>query len=579
MKFLSKIFGRKEQQRGLKELAGVGFGTNKDWPLQSLTDDADVWMNAYACIGRVRDLFKSNSFYQSYRETLWSNVLGSDGIMLRMRVKEKEDRIVQNPDEKSAIRAHEERYNRVMEWVATKEGREFKQRQFLRTIGSNGSTRASVKVGDPDIYANTLIERRWKEWQRSQYCDVRGTRNYSTIRQLRLISAVRDGDFFIRMVMTPQVNKFGFSLQLINGEWCDRFFNATLDSGNVVRMGIEYQFSDWGLGRVVAYHFIKRHPQDWQYSANGFTFSTSAQSPFHERIPADEIIHYARAVDAEGTRPYPWVASTIQKSRQLDQAMLAEVIAWRQAACKTGYLYSDVDPDGGMAGVKVTDPSSLPVQQASPGGIYGLPWGVKFQAHDPTHPNASVEEFQKAAKQDLCAGMVGSNYSTMANDYEAINFSAGRLQRLDTNESNKLLQAFDIEYAENKIFEKWLEWSLITRAIPLPMAKYEKFNSKIFQGRRWRGVDDVKEAQAAALRVANKISSYTRENADIGNDFEEIALEQAEDKMILEAFGINPLTTAETPVQAPEDDEEDEVENEPSAAEKKPKKSKALARK
>lgn len=581
LKSLRNIFGgKKAGTRGYAEAAGVG-GINSDWPLNFQTEDADLWQNAYALTSRVRDLFKTNPLYVAYRDSLWAQVFGAEGIMLRMRVKENEDRVVHSPDEKSAIEQHERRFNRVMEWKASKHGREFTHRAFLHVTGQNGSTRATVKIGDPDIFANLIVERRWKEWQRAEFCDVRGTRNYHTLRQLRLIGAVRDGDIFIRMIKTPNVNKFGFTLRMINAEWCDRFYNVTLENGNVIRMGIEYEFTPWGIGKVVAFHFIKRQPRDWQYNSYGLLgFSNRGVSTMHDRVPAEEIIHYARATDPEATRPAPWVASTITPSRQLDQAMIAEVVAWREAACKTGTYWSDVVPEGGVPdGI---DPrAKLRESRMGPGDREALPYGVKYQQNDPTHPNASVEEFVKAAKQHITSGMPAANYSTLANDYGAINFSAGRLQRLDTNEINMQLQRFDIDYAENKIFENWLEMSLLTGVVPLPNSKFEKYNNKEFQGRRWQGVDPMKDANASATDVANHFSSRTRECSFRGVDFEAIAFECAEEEMLLEMLGLKTEMTVETPavqVAAVDEPTDPPAGDTPTAVKPKPKKSRSKSR-
>jgi lambda family phage portal protein len=554
---------KQQSERGLQALATVGAA---DWPVSQVSEDADLWQNSYALVSRVRDLFRTNPLYVAYRETLWANLFGAEGIMLRSTVKEQEDRVIHTPDEERTIRAYEERRNRVLEWCASKAGVEFKRQTFLRVHGQNGTRQATVKVGDPDIYARMRIESAWAEWQRKEFCDVRGTRSYRTQRQLRAISAVRDGDCFIRMVKAPGVNKFGFALQLINAEFCDRFYNATLDNGNIVRMGIEYQWSPWGLGKVVAYHFIRRQERDWQYGSPGF-FGYSAQkaSPLHDRIDASEIIHYARAVDSDATRPAPWVATTVPKARQLDQYELAEVIAAREQAKKIGYLYSDVVPEGGVDAANLPDPKSCVAQKPGPGQFWGLPYGVKAELLDPKHPNGNFESFRKAMLRSNVAGMPGANYSTMANDYEAINFSAGRLQRLDSNELWKVLQEFDIEYAETVIFENWLEMALMTQAIPLPMAKLQKFNAKKFQGRRWQGVDEIKEVTAAALRVANHFSSDQRECADKGLDFEDVLFEQAEANMLKEQMGINPLKTVETPAPAQTPDEEDDA-TEPTPA-------------
>jgi lambda family phage portal protein len=561
--------------RGYREAAAVGGGVNNDWPLSMLGEDSDVWQNAWALTSRVRDLFRTNPTYQSYRETFWANVYGSNGIMLRSTVKENEDRVVHSADEKKAIRAFEERRNRVLEWLDGKQGIEFKQRSFLDVQGTNGSRVATIKVGQPDVFARQLIERKWRDWQQAKYSDSRGTRDYHTQRLLRGISAVRDGDFFIRMIRDTSAgfrshNPYGFTLQMINAEWCDRFFNGQLPNGNEVRMGIEYQQNSWGLGKPVAYYFIKRQPNDWQFSIPGaFNFSSGN---LHVRIAADEVVHCARPVDAESTRPAPWVASTIPKARQLDQYELAEVIAARAQACKTGVLYSDIVPEGGTGGMEIDPKTSLPTQALSPGDIMALKYGVKYQEVNPTHPNGNAENFRKMMMRAQCAGMPGSSYPTMAHDYEAINFSAGRLARLDSNELFKMIQTWDISGAENTIFENWLETSLITGAIPLPLAKFDKFNSKTFQGRRWRGVDENKEATAAALRVANKFSSRTRENADVGNDFEEIVFELAEEEMLLESFGLSSMLTVEKPPKEIQYDEEEGVEDDATPTKKPAKK-------
>lgn len=546
-------------ERTYREVVSYG-GVNSDWQLSLVGQDSEVWQNAWALTSRVRDLFRCNSLYLAYQECVWSNVLGARGPLLRSAAKETEDRVVQDPQEKHFLQAHEERRNRVGEFYATKRGAEWQKEVWLAVTGHNGSSRAKVKVGALDVYANMLIQRRWEEWQRAQYCDTRQSRNYQTIRQIRLISAVRDGDFFIRMVRDPKVNKFGFSLQLINAEWCDRFLNTILPNGNEVRMGIEYQWSSWGIGKPVAYYFIKRQPMDWQFSIPGAFNMVPGE--LHQRVPAEEIVHYWRAVDAEQTRPAPWVASTIPASRQLDQAMLAEVIAWREAACKTGYYYSDMISD--QTPWPVDPKTKFPTEQMGPGDKRALPWGWKYQANDPKHPNADVADYRKASLQNIVAGMPGANYSTMANDYEAINYSAGQLQRLDSNENYMLLQRFDQDYGENPIFENWLEMALIMGAIPLPLAKFDKFNNKTFAYRSWRQVDEVKAATASALRVANHQSNDFIECENVGLSLVEVLEGQAEADMLKEQLGIQVAKTVQSgaPAIAPAEDAESAADDE-----------------
>ena len=87
----TRVVSEPLHERTYKELVSIG-GQNSDWGLSLLSEDSEVWQNAWALTSRVRDLFRCNPLYQAYRETLWANVLGSNGITLRMDITEDEER-------------------------------------------------------------------------------------------------------------------------------------------------------------------------------------------------------------------------------------------------------------------------------------------------------------------------------------------------------------------------------------------------------------------------------------------------------------------------------------------------------
>lgn len=572
---IKSLFSRKRKPnstRGYQFLSSIG-GQFSDWSLNVLGEDADVKQNIMTLRSRSRDLFKSNPYFVKYREELWANVFGEHGMALRMKVKETEDRVVHS-SEKAAIEIYEARRNRVLEWAATKTGQQLKRYRHF-----HDEQRAQIVAGQLDVFANKLIEDRFAEWKRAENCDIRGRRDYTALQQLRLLSAARDGDFFILKVRDSSpsagnpLNKFGFAIQLVNAEWVDPMLNITLDNGNVVRMGIEYQMNKWGLGKPVAFYFIRRHPSDWEWSSASSAFRF-VNGTTHDRIPAEDVIHYARFTDTDSTRPAPWIAPVIPKSRQLDSYELAEVIAARTSACKMGWFYSDLIPDS--ADIALPDPTEMDQRQikASPGGYHGLPHGIKIQESDPTHPNGNFEEFRKGMVRSICAGMPGANYNIIANDGEGVSYSTGRIFSLDDRELWKLIQRFDINTAERPIFEAWLEQALITKALPLPLAKFAKFNKPHFSGRRWDWVDPSKDAAAQREKLLLGITSRARLCDEAGVDFEDVLMEQAEEEMLIEQFGLNALSISSmqpTVPAEPEEEETDEDEDaDPKAKERQP---------
>lgn len=564
--------GPKLEERSFREILS---SAGSEWVTAGISIDAEVFQDVFGLRAAMRDLWRCNPYLAKYQEQLAANVFGENGIMLRSQVKETEDRVVYAEDEKWALIAHERRINRLREWAEKKTGTKIEQyRAFhladrLAERSSEAIIRgkATVEVGAPDVYARQRVESWWKEFQEARNCDIRKTRNYNTLRQIRLWSAARDGGHFIQLLRGSNINSFGFALRHINDEWVDHFYNATLENGNVVRMGIEYKMNEWGISEPVAYHFIKRMPRDWQTNPH---YAGSSQK-IRDRIPADQIIHYARVMDNESTRPAPWGVSMLGKVRQLDQYEIAEVIAARMQACVTGWLSSTVNPEGGTAGLPpVVDPRTAAADiTVAPGGLYGLPWGVEANFNNPTHPSGNFQNFRQGMGQSISAALPGGDYNILFNDLEGINFSAGRLGRLDTNEINKLLQRFDVDLAERPIFEAGLEMALLVGAIPLPLSKFKKFKNARFQGRRWAQVDEVKAVSAAALRIANKLSSRTRECAEDGVDFEDNAIELAEEEMLLEQLGLRMETTAQDPLPAPTKEEEDKEEGEQETGGKK----------
>jgi lambda family phage portal protein len=521
-----KAVAKPAETRGYRDVLGL-TGPYADWAMNFLSEDADLWQNQAVLRDRSRDLFKTDCYFRKYKEELFANVHGEDGLRLRMKVKEESDRVVYAADEKSFLDGHIARMERIRAHIVRK-GLELPGESFLR--GGYHRAKAMIQAGALDLYACTVIENAWKEWQRKEFCTMTGKLTYNETRNLRLLAAARDGDFFIRKI-EANVNKFGFSLQLINSEWCDFNLNvAKTERGTSIRMGVE--MDDWG--RPIAYHFIKKDPWSWQYGQPGWNL---AASKGHERIEAKEIIHYVRHEFGDSTRGAPWTAAVIQKSRQLDKFEEAEVIAARVAACKMGFLESDLMPEGGQ--FAEPDPCKKPTDwDMSPGGAQGLPFGVKFKEWNPNHPTQNFDAFRRGMLRSWCAGLPGADYNVIANDLENINFSAGRLGRLDTNEMWKLLQRFDIETAERPIFEAWLEMALISGAIPLPYAKINKFNKPHFTGRRWAGVDPIKETQAAVLAIQNRLMSYSQWFDENGKDLEEVWMEIAEEQMLAEELGI-----------------------------------------
>lgn len=582
--------------RGFSEVAGAGRQMS-DWILSGISDDADLHQNWPNLIQKARDLFKLNPYMRKFRMDQIANVFGSEGITLQMKIKEEADRVVyaapvdgkydpRQLAEKAWLeakqRSREEWRQRAM--AIQKRRPDFDspflyQRQYLTetTTGQNGSTRAkaAVKAGQPDLYANNLIERAWKRWQRAENCTVTRRFTYAQTRHHRITMFARDGSCYIRHVRGFK-NEFKYAIQLIAAEWIDHQLNQELDNGHQIKMGIEYD--EWGA--VVAYYVIKREPGDWKRTYHSSYNRVSENR--HERVDARDMIHYYEPDDPEVGESAPRIASVISKLRHLDKYSEAEVISARAEACKGGHYESTIPGTDAsdLADVieKIRTEGERLTQVVEPAMWKPLPFGWKANAHDPRHPSGNFGEFKKECLREICAG-IGDQYITFSGDLEGTSYSSGRIGSLDVRELWMLTQQFDIDTAEIPIFEAWLEMALASGAIPLPLTKIEKFKAAQFQGRRWPWVDPLKDAKADQMAIDSMLTSRTRICNENGDDFEEIIEEQAMEKILMEEAGLYVSNSADVPDDDPDLNDDDPPTKPAAEKPQKQRRTKALLRK
>src|SRR4051812_36030660 len=105
------ITGKKEQ-RSYRDVLGLG-GAYQDWIMSFASEDADLKNNNQLLRERSRSLFKEDCYFRKYKEELFANVFGEDGIRLRMKVKEEVDRVVYAPDEKGYLENEAKRLEKL----------------------------------------------------------------------------------------------------------------------------------------------------------------------------------------------------------------------------------------------------------------------------------------------------------------------------------------------------------------------------------------------------------------------------------------------------------------------------------
>lgn len=393
-------------------------------------------------------------------------------------------------------------------------------KKFVRIIQNNvngpNGFRLQMKIKDGfgkdarlDEVANRKIEEAWKEWSKSDYCTVSKKLTLRAVNDLCLTHIARDGEVFIRILKTD--NKFNFALEIIEPDHIDdKLYVDHLKNDKYIHMGIEHD--KWGKP---THYYVKKNKR----LESGY-----ANLSNYERVPAEKIIHLYEPDRADQSRGISWMVQSMIAMKMLDGYEEAALINARVSAAKMGFFTSEIGTEEYTGDSE--DESGNRLTTVSPGKFEELPAGMSFTPWNPSFPSDQHSEFVKRNLMRIASGL-GVSYNTFANDLESVNYSSIRSGLLEERELWKRIQKWYIEQFLNKIFEVWLERSLLAGAIDLPYGKYEKFNQPTWLPRRWDWVDPLKDVQAKKEEIALKINSRKRIAAEKGYDFDEIQEELA----------------------------------------------------
>lgn len=465
---VARRFGFAPIQKRSYTGAAVSRLTN-DWLAPASTADDEIRGNLPRLRARCRELERNNDYVRRFLSGLESNVLGHSGVGLQMKVTE------------------------------------------------NGNR--------PDVIANDLIEKAWREWGKKKNCTVTGQSTWFDVQRLMLRSVARDGDCVLRMVRDSR----GLRLQMIEGDRLDLNFNVQRKTGiNEVVMGVEMD----KFGAPVAYHILDKHPS-----------AVSAAQAKRERIPADQIVHPFITDRIAQTRGVPWLVSAMTRLQMLGGYEEAELTAARVSASKMGFLVKDRAE--GYVGETDNDGSTF--MEVEAGAIEELPMGTRFESWNPDHPTGNYSNFVKSCLRGIAAGL-GVSYNMIANDLEGVNYSSIRAGLLDEREFYMAIQRWYIDSLITPVFEAWLETSILNGTLNLPMAKFDKFNAPQFMPRRWAWVDPSKDIDAQVKAIDARLKSKRAVIAETGGDIEDTLREIAQDDELETELGVKPQAPPAPPV-------------------------------
>jgi lambda family phage portal protein len=370
----------------------------------------------------------------------------------------------------------------------------------------SGRIAYQARTGDHDV--DTKIEKYWQKW--CNECDFLGRHNFTTLLQLAVTAMLRDGDCGFIIVRDGEDLK----LQSVEADRIGSPYDRTDTDKYIGGINVD------DYGRPVSYTIFTR------------TINNQYISPTD--IPAKEFIHLFDAARLDEYRGRSAFATALNATRDLQEAIKAEVQAIKYASYQSGVITTEsgaADAGDYFARGNSNDQGQVArLQSLDPGTVNYLGSGEKMEMFKSDRPTGAFGEFIRLIQAHICMA-VGLPYG-FAFDAD----KSGPMARMEAAMAERTFLRWR-GLLEGKFLDRIKNIILLDAAARglIPDSEY------LLDG-RWCwpakvSIDYGREANAdinlwkAGLKTAGQIYS------DMGEDYEEALRARAKEANMIKELG------------------------------------------
>lgn len=409
--------------------------------------------------------------------------------------------------------------------------RQAKRTTQINVIGTGVKLQAQVtqlRGNKRDDRVNKLIESKWDNWCRKEYCDVAGRYSFHDFEWLAVGALPESGEALFRILRRPFGNsKIPLALQVLESDLLDETYQGnTLSPNNEWRNGVEV--NEWG--RPIRYAILTRHPGDYWFTSN------SQRNEKYAFIPAEDIIHLFLPERPSQNRGVPWFHSVMSDAHQLQGYEEAAVIRARAGASLMGFITNN---EGELTADDVEN--NQRISEFEPGTFKYLAPGESVSVPSIDAPDQQFEMFVRNKVRRFASGF-GCSYETLSRDFSDTNYSSSRLSLLEDREHWRIVQNYLIENFHMRVFREWINLAVLSGELPFQdyELRPERYDNPKWLTRGWSWVDPLKEVKA--YREAEQAGYMTKAQIIAqtgGGDFDDNVAELAREQQVARDAGIS----------------------------------------
>jgi lambda family phage portal protein len=300
--------------------------------------------------------------------------------------------------------------------------------------------------------------------------------------------------------------------QVLEPDYLDDTKDGPITGGGVIHQGVEYD----ALGRIRAYWLLREHP--------GGRFKSGASRP----IPARDVIHSFRLDRPGQARGIPWGAPVVLAHADFGDYEDAQRVRQKIAACWAAFITEEFEGPGLSNSTREEDDDLI--DSFEPGMIERLLPGQSVTFAEPPGVGG-YRDFSDITLHKIAAGW-GISYEMLTGDLRGVNFSSGKMGRLETQRNiDRWQQLLVIPQIVEPMTHWWLE------AVALTGVAIEGVTARHVAAKH-EMIDPTREfrSERDAIRAGQR--TLTEALLARGRDPEEHFREYAEDMRRLDRLGV-----------------------------------------
>jgi lambda family phage portal protein len=333
--------------------------------------------------------------------------------------------------------------------------------------------------------------------------DARGECDLWEMQAVVMAAVFSDGEVLARRrIRNTQYGRdlgLGFQVELLEADHLD---TSKLSNGaNEVIEGVEYS----PIGDIEAYWLYRKHPG-----------SSSVRKDYtSERVSWRDILHVRRFDRPGQLRGVPWLAPVILSMSDLSTYQEAQILKQKMAAMVAGVVSYD-EADG------AADKQAKGLADLAPGSLVWAPEGATVSWTNPPAVDG-YGDFMAQGLKAMAMG-VGLSYEALSGDLTRVNFSSGRMGRMEMDKNIEMWQRNLMIGQFCAGLARWVQeaWRLQN------VLRGEQFSLEWTAPRRAL-IEPVREIAALLDAVDGGLTSLSRAQRTLGLDPETIRRERAED--------------------------------------------------